>query len=95
MIPDILIAILVTIINTFTALIGILNYFPPITSLFTSVSYVLSFTGYFYGVIDVTRFYTDLTIIISFEIFWFSFISIWWVIGFIRSIFSVGGTPGQ
>jgi len=71
------------------------TFFPPINSLFAAVDYFLSFTAYFYGVLDVTRAFTDAGIAIGFEVFWFIFLIAWYVIGFFRGLISVGGTSGH
>jgi len=77
-------------IQGFTQILAALNFIPAISSLIGSVNYFLSFTAYFYGVLDVARIFIDAGLVIAFELFWFGFLTIWWVIGFFRSMFSVG-----
>jgi len=85
-----------TFLNTIALVLnGLSTYVPPINSLFSAVNYFLSFTAYFYGVIDVTRVYTDAGIAIGFEFFWFIFLIAWYVIGFFRGMISVGGTANH
>lgn len=95
-----IISILYFIVGSFlqaaAALFSTLNsYIPPITSLFSAVNYFLSFTAYFYGVLDVSKVYTDAGIAIGFEIFWYLFLIAWYVIGWFRGIISIGGTGNQ
>jgi hypothetical protein len=95
MIPDLFILIGAWFLQAVAGLLSALNYIPPIAALFSSINYFLSFTAYFYGVLDVARIYTDAGLIIGFEVFWFGFLIVWYVIGIFRGMLSVGGTPNQ
>lgn len=69
------------------ALFGALNYAPPIAQLFSGVSYFLSYTSIFSGVIDLPAAYGAAGIAIGFEIFWVLFLIGWYIIGFSEDYF--------
>jgi len=92
MIPDILYLIGGSFLNALAFVLQALGFIPPIGALFSSVDYVLSFTGYFYGVLDIPRIYIDAGIVIGFEFFWFAFLLVWYVFGFFRSLLARGSS---
>jgi hypothetical protein len=92
MIPGIIYLLVGTFIQAVALFFMSLNLFPPVSSLFSAISYFLSNTAYFYGVIDLPRLYTDAGIALGFEVFWFIFLIGWYVVGFIRAIFTRGSS---
>jgi len=67
-----------------------LNYIPQITGLFSAVNYFLGYTAIFSGVIDLPAVFAAASVAITFEIFWFVFLIAWYIIGFVRAIFTRG-----
>jgi hypothetical protein len=95
MIISLLYFIAASFIQAVTFVFALLNYSPQISTLFEGITYFVNNTAYFWGLIDVPAAFTAAGVALAFEIFWFIFLIAWFVIGFFRSLFSVGGTPGH
>jgi len=88
MIPDLFYLLAAAVVELAALVFNALNYAPPIAALFQGVSFFLSYTSLFSGVIDLPAAYAAAGVAISFEIFWFAFIGAWYVIGVFLGIFS-------
>jgi len=93
MIFDLLYSIGGSLVAAFAAALSRLSFVFP-SQIMGIFSYAFQYLNYFGGVIDLPVFYIVLLSAIAFEIFWFGFLLVWWVIGFFRSLITRSSHSG-
>jgi len=95
MIFDILFFLVGIVLNVIAVVLNFLLPFSLPSGYFASVSAVFATFNWLGGILDLPVFFAALKVFVGFELIWIFFLIIWYVVGFFRSVFSVGGANGH